>query len=78
MLSTGGAPSTGATIELRPWMPLHGHGTAPEIFFGVDQGDGIYAFEAIDLFMPGLWELNFTMSDAVQTDDALYRFCLEG
>ena len=77
-LSTGDGPASSATIELRPWMPLHGHGSSPEIIVGADEGGGVYGFEAIDLFMPGLWELNFTMSDAVQTDDALYRFCLEG
>ena len=75
----GGAMLDGV-VELRPWMPLHGHGTVPEILSGAHDGSGSYAFEPVDLFMPGLWELHVSV-DALgdgQMDEGLYRFCLEG
>lgn len=67
--------ATGAV--LRPWMPLHGHGTVPSTFTLTDNGDGTWSTGDMDLFMPGLWELELTLSGAAE-EAATFRFCLEG
>jgi len=67
--------ATGAAVT--PWMPLHGHGTVPATFTAVDNGDGSWSTGDMDLFMPGLWELQVTISGSAE-DTALFRFCLEG
>ena len=67
----------GSAIGLRPWMPLHGHGTVPEWHQGSQNGSS-WTFEEIDLFMAGLWELTFTIDSDDPTTGAQFRFCLEG
>lgn len=72
--------STPTSVRLRPFMPLHGHGTTTrEWFDGVPEG-GAFTFGPadLDLFMPGLWELRFTLDSDDPDTGALFRFCLEG
>lgn len=69
--------STPTSVRLRPFMPLHGHGTSPEWFDGAAEG-GTFTFGPVDLFMPGLWELRFTLDSDDPDTGALFRFCLEG
>lgn len=71
-------PLMDGAVQIRPFMPLHGHGSVPEILEGVPDGAGGYAVEAVDLFMAGLWEIHVTVTSAETTDEGLYRFCLEG
>lgn len=67
------------SLLVRPFMPEHGHGTTPETFATTFSSDGTYQSEAVDLFMPGAWELNFEFDDgAGATDAALFTFCIEG
>ena len=61
---------TGAAVDdldltVVPWMPAMGHGTSitPVV---TPMGDGTYAIDRVDLFMPGLWELRTTFH---QPDD---------
>ncbi len=67
----------GAEVKLRPWMPLHGHGTVPEWHPAQPDGDR-WVFADVDLFMAGLWELAFTVDSDDPGTGALFRFCLEG
>lgn len=71
------SPSAAGAVRVRPWMPLHGHGTSPEWYEATASGAD-WVFEDIDLFMPGLWELRFTVDSTDQDTGALFRFCLEG
>jgi hypothetical protein len=60
-----GAPVTGLTIEVTPWMPDMGHGsTLPTVS---EVGDGKYLLEEVNLFMPGLWELRTTITGKATT-----------
>lgn len=77
-VNTNGQPFTEGAVEVRPWMPLHGHGTVPEILEATSDGAGTFAVPTVDLFMPGLWELYVTVSQGDDSDEGLYRFCLEG
>lgn len=74
-----GAPVTDGTVVVTPFMPLHGHGTTPETFDATSNGDGTWSVPDMDLFMPGLWELQVGVTDSASfTDVVLFRFCLEG
>jgi hypothetical protein len=57
----GGAPVDGLTLQIRPWMPAHGHGTAvvPVV---TAKGQGQYIVDNVNLFMAGHWELQTTLS----------------
>lgn len=69
--------AAGSMVRLRPWMPLHGHGTVPEWHVATDNGTS-WEIADLDLFMAGLWELRFTVDSEDQDTGALFRFCLEG
>ena len=68
---------SGSMVQVRPWMPLHGHGTVPEWWVGTETA-GSWAIADMDLFMAGLWELRVTVDSDDETTGALFRFCLEG
>ena len=80
---------TDATMTVEPFMTDHGHGTTPATFALINNGDGSYTSEAIDLFMSGVWDLTFTATfqaestdtgtqDAETVDSAVFSFCIEG
>ncbi len=62
---------------IRPWMPLHGHGTVPPTYPLTDNGDQTWTSGEIDLFMPGVWEIQVEVTGAAE-DTAVFRFCLQG
>jgi hypothetical protein len=70
----------GASVIITPFMPEHGHGTSPEYFETAPAGEaGQYQSDVIDLFMAGLWEINFSADQGgVTLDLSTFRFCLEG
>lgn len=50
-----GEPLEGATVEISPWMPAHGHGSTD---VKASEGEpGHYVTDKLYLNMPGLWEL---------------------
>lgn len=73
-------PPTGGVPAVKPFMPMHGHGTTPLRFEGSDNGDGTWSYPDMDLFMPGLWEFTFEAEDdgGAVVDAAVFRFCVEG
>lgn len=56
-------PVDGLALQVLPWMPLMKHGTSvtPAV---APEGDGKYLVSDLDLFMPGLWALQMTLSGA--------------
>ena len=75
----GGSPLEAGSVELVPFMPQHGHGTQPSSFAaepGLEPGE--FMSTAIDLFMPGLWEVTFEVTHGETTDEVSFAFCLEG
>lgn len=66
-----GARLAGATVEVIPWMPLHGHGinARPTV---TDQGSGAYRVENLDLPMAGMWELRMTIRRGDVEDEFRY------
>lgn len=56
-----GVPRDGLTLRVTPWMPAHGHG-APSSPVTTPLGDGAYRVDALELPMPGTWELRIEIS----------------
>jgi hypothetical protein len=71
-----GAPVTGATLTVTPWMPDHGHGTSvvPVI---TPTGES-YTIDPLYLFMPGLWRVTISGQDGSVTDTGVFTFCIQG
>ena len=51
-----GAPVTGLTLTIVPWMPAHGHGASVEPTVS-EISPGVYVATPLDFFMAGNWEL---------------------
>jgi hypothetical protein len=51
-----GAPVSGLTLTIIPWMPAHGHGASvvPTVS---ETAPGVYVATPLDFFMAGDWEL---------------------
>ena len=72
-------PAIGLSVELVPWMPLHGHGLSPPAYAGTDEGDGRYTLAPFDLIMPGLWEFTVDLDPGGDVPNtALFALCAEG
>ncbi len=51
-----GAPVTGATLTVVPWMPAHGHGASVQATI-TETAPGVYAATPLDFYMSGAWVL---------------------
>lgn len=74
-----GDPVDASLLELRPYMPDHGHGTNPATW-PLEAGDGDeVVVHDLDLFMPGLWRIavEITPLDG-DPDEVRFFFCAEG
>lgn len=72
-----GAPLDGAQVDVKPFMPKHGHGSSvvPTV---TPTGAGTYAITNLNLFMPGLWTITITAKSGTTTDSAVFTFCIAG
>jgi hypothetical protein len=72
-------PLDGATIQVTPFMPAHGHGTSvkPTV---TPMGNGLYKVSEINLYMPGTWRTTFdiTVPGASAPASVQYFFCVDG
>ena len=74
-----GAPLSGLSMVVTPWMPDHGHGTLdPPIVTELSE-PGEYEVNPVDLRMPGLWEVTVEVADGTGLEDEVtFAFCVEG
>jgi hypothetical protein len=56
-----GAPVTGLTLTVVPFMPAHGHGASVEPTVS-ESAPGVYVATPLDFFMAGHWELMTAIS----------------
>jgi hypothetical protein len=61
--AASGAPVDGLTVDVEPWMPAMGHGTATPTVTA--NGSGVYLVSEVYLYMPGTWLLRTTFSGEV-------------
>lgn len=77
LLDASGAPVSGATFVVKPYMPDHRHGSSitPQIDPGKTGGE--YAVSRLNLSMPGLWQITLTPTTSDGTTDAIvFSFCI--
>jgi hypothetical protein len=65
LTDTTGAPATGLTLTMLPWMPAHGHGTSTTPTVTETTTPGVYVATPINFYMSGQWELRTTIAGAV-------------
>jgi hypothetical protein len=72
-----GSPIEGMTIDAKPWMPDHGHGSPVEE--GVTEGGGgEYTMDPLNLFMAGFWAVSIELVDAEgEVDEVMFGVCVE-
>jgi hypothetical protein len=77
ILDASGKPVSGASFtKLRPWMPVHGHGTT-EVTVMPGSKPGTYELNSLYLFMVGMWEIDITVQAGGQSDSTSYFFCMQ-
>ena len=79
VVDVNGAPLSGLSLAVTPWMPDHGHGTlvAPVVTEQAEAGE--YLIEPVNLRMPGLWDVTVEVSDGTGLEDeVMFSFCIEG
>lgn len=70
--TAGNTPVDGLTLQIKPWMPQMKHGTSVTPT-ATAEGGGKYLVTGLYLFMPGIWELQTTLSGA-KTDSVDPQF----
>ncbi|WP_223640969.1 FixH family protein [Corallococcus sp. EGB] len=63
--ATSGKPVSGVVLSVQPWMPAMNHGISdvPRV---TARAPGTFEVSDADLFMPGVWELRFTLKGTVE------------
>lgn len=70
--TSGNTPVDGLTLAVVPWMPQMKHGTSVKPT-STAEGGGKYLVSGLYLFMPGIWELQTTLTGA-KTDSVDPQF----
>lgn len=76
LTDTSGTPMEGTTVEAKPWMPDHGHGSPVETHI-TDLGGGEYELAPLNLFMAGLWTVTFEVTSDGETDEVVFSVCVD-
>jgi len=77
LLDSGGQPVDGATIDVKPTMPDHGHGS-PTVATVTAQGQGHYDLSNINLSMRGVWLVTLVIASSQGSDQVSFTFCVDG
>jgi hypothetical protein len=77
ILDAADQPMADTQLVVEPYMPDHGHGTPQPPSPVPGDGVGQYDMGPFDLWMPGIWELRFSVSHEGSTSLAVMTFCLE-
>jgi hypothetical protein len=74
-----GAPVTGASFTVKPWMPEHLHGSSIVPQMTPASQPGVYDVGILEFFMPGIWQTTITLvEDAGPPEDVVFTFCVPG
>ena len=78
MLSSGvvGAPLTGATLKVTPFMPAHGHESGVTATITELADPGQYKLSPVNFSMNGIWETTIRGTLGATTDSAMFKFCI--
>lgn len=79
ILDAAGKPLDGASVQVSPFMPDHGHGSAVTPVITPAGSDGRYAVDKVYLAMAGLWTLTVRVTPAGGApNEVVFSFCLDG
>jgi nitrogen fixation protein FixH len=71
-----GDPVEGARVKVRPFMPIHGHGST-ETPVVTDHGGGAYTAEPLTLQMPGAWEVTISAAKGGENGELIQRWSVQ-
>lgn len=74
---SSGVPVAVTTLVVEPFMPDHGHGTPQPPLPEAGVETGTFSMGPFDLWMPGIWELRFSVDREGTISLATMTFCLE-
>jgi len=77
LLDAGGQPVDGATIDVKPTMPDHGH-PSPTVATVTAQGQGHYDLANINPSMRGVWLVTLVIASPQGSDQVSFTFCVDG
>jgi hypothetical protein len=73
-----GAPATGATMVVTPFMPDHQHGAgAYTVQVQAMPDAGQYKLSQINTWMPGYWEIAIDATVGGVRDTVVFKFCIQ-
>ena len=73
-----GAPATGASMIVTPFMPDHQHGAGAYKVQVQEMPDaGQYKLSDINTWMPGYWEITIDAQVGAVHDTVVYKFCIQ-
>ena len=72
-----GVPVSVTSLAVVPFMPDHGHGTPQPPLPEAGVETGTFSMGPFDLWMPGIWELRFSVDREGTISLATMTFCLE-
>lgn len=74
----GGAPLSGATMTVTPFMPDHQHGAgAYRVQVEAMPDAGQYRLSQINTWMPGYWEVTIDAQAGDVRDTVVFGFCIQ-
>ncbi|HWB81287.1 MAG TPA: FixH family protein [Nannocystaceae bacterium] len=77
-ITQAGAPLSDVEVEVEPYMPDHMHGTSIEAHVTAADAPGEYVIEPVNMFMPGLWQVQLYMTLPDGSDDQVqFDFCVD-
>lgn len=74
--SPDGAAVDGATLQVTPFMPAHGHGAGKAVRIEATGTVGDYEVTPVNLWMPGVWETTVKATSGASSDQVVFRFCI--
>jgi hypothetical protein len=72
-----GAPQTGASMKITPFMPDHGHGTSVKASATALTDPGQYQVMPLYLYMAGLWQITLEVTTPAAKDSVVFSICIE-
>jgi hypothetical protein len=72
-----GAPVTGASLVVTPFMPDHQHGPGAYTPRVEELSGGQYRLSEINTWMPGYWEITIGADAGGTHDTVVYKFCIQ-
>ena len=77
-IDANATPVDGATVRVTPFMPAHGHGAGKPVRVEPVVGvAGQYRLSPVNLWMPGVWETTIDVTSGADSDEVIFRFCID-